>query len=73
MFTVFAISSTHRKYIYVGMTTNLEQRFMFHNADTIKQPKPTNHFPLFTLNSLKLDFKHVKEKSTSNQVAERNS
>ena len=44
--TVYAISSLHRNYIYVGMTSNLEQRLSFHNKGYNKTTKPYLPFKL---------------------------
>ena len=40
MFTVYAISSIERNYIYVGLTDNLERRFFEHNNGKNKTTKP---------------------------------
>lgn len=46
MFTVYAISSIHRNYIYVGLTSNFEERFKRHNAGFEKTTKPYMPFIL---------------------------
>jgi putative endonuclease len=40
MFFVYAISSLNRNYIYVGLTDNIERRFMEHNSGKNKTTKP---------------------------------
>lgn len=43
MYTVYAIKSINRNYIYVGLTNNLERRFAEHNLGynkTTKSYKP---------------------------------
>ena len=40
MFFVYAISSTKRKYIYVGLTSNLEDRIHRHNSGYERTTKP---------------------------------
>jgi len=37
---VYAISSLHRKYIYVGLTDDLERRFKQHNTGQNPTTKP---------------------------------
>jgi len=44
MFTVYAISSLERNYIYVGLTDNLERRFFEHNNGQNKTTKPYKPF-----------------------------
>jgi len=46
MFTVYAISSLRRNYIYVGMTTNLEERFERHNTGREKTTRAYKPFKL---------------------------
>ena len=46
MFTVYAISSLKRNYIYVGLTSNLEKRVERHNAGREKTTKPYLPFKL---------------------------
>ncbi|QLE01501.1 GIY-YIG nuclease family protein [Galbibacter sp. BG1] len=46
MITVYAISSTTRNYIYVGMTSNLEERLKRHNNGREKTTKPYLPFKL---------------------------
>jgi putative endonuclease len=46
MFTVYAISSVERKYIYVGMTSNLEERLYRHNSGYERTTKPYKPFRL---------------------------
>ena len=40
MFTVYAIASINRKYIYVGLTSDLKDRFIRHNKGYEKTTKP---------------------------------
>ncbi|NNT70850.1 GIY-YIG nuclease family protein [Flavobacterium sp. IMCC34852] len=40
MFYIYAISSLNRNYIYVGLTDNIERRFMEHNSGKNKTTKP---------------------------------
>lgn len=46
MFTVYAIKSIARNYIYVGMTQDLEQRLLRHNQGYEKTTKPYCPFDL---------------------------
>jgi len=46
MFTVYAIKSVSRKYIYVGLTSDLEQRLFQHNSGYEKTTKPYSPFVL---------------------------
>jgi putative endonuclease len=46
MFTVYAISSETRNYIYVGMTSNLEKRLTAHNRGYEKTTRPYRPFHL---------------------------
>jgi putative endonuclease len=46
MFTVYAISSLERNYIYVGLTDNLERRFFEHNNGQNKTTKPYKPFKI---------------------------
>ncbi|GGF27518.1 GIY-YIG nuclease family protein [Echinicola rosea] len=46
MFTVYAISSENRNYIYVGMTSNLPKRINRHNAGYERTTKPYRPFKL---------------------------
>lgn len=43
---VYAIKSTTRNYIYVGMTDNVERRFSQHNSGHEKTTKPYAPFKL---------------------------
>ena len=45
-FTVYAISSQSRNYIYVGITSNLEARLVRHNSGFEKTTKPYAPFDL---------------------------
>ncbi len=46
MFTVYAISSEKRNYIYVGMTSDLAQRLHAHNSGYERTTKPYRPFKL---------------------------
>ena len=46
MYTVYALRSTTRNYIYVGMTSNLEERIKRHQAGYEKTTKPYLPFEL---------------------------
>jgi putative endonuclease len=46
MFTVYAISSIHRNYIYVGLTENLESRFERHNQGRERTTRAYRPFKL---------------------------
>ncbi|WKD85187.1 hypothetical protein KCTC32516_00526 [Polaribacter huanghezhanensis] len=46
MFTVYAISSIKRNYIYVGLTNNLEKRLIRHNKGYKPTTKPYAPFQL---------------------------
>jgi putative endonuclease len=46
MYTVYAISSINRNYIYVGLTSNIEERFLRHNSGYEKTTKPYSPFIL---------------------------
>ncbi|WP_226389797.1 GIY-YIG nuclease family protein [Penaeicola halotolerans] len=46
MFIVYAISSSTRKYIYVGLTANLEDRVRRHNSGYEKTTRPYLPFKL---------------------------
>ncbi len=40
MYTIYAIASLKRKYLYVGMTANIEQRLIRHNKGLERTTKP---------------------------------
>ena len=44
MYTVYAIKSVKRNYIYVGLTNNLGRRFLEHNLGYNKTTKPYRPF-----------------------------
>jgi putative endonuclease len=44
MYIVYAIKSINRNYIYVGLTNNLERRFLEHNLGYNKTTKPYRPF-----------------------------
>ena len=46
MYYVYAISSIHRNYIYVGLTDNIERRVSEHNSGRNKTTKPYSPFLL---------------------------
>ncbi|MFC3416488.1 GIY-YIG nuclease family protein [Algoriphagus hitonicola] len=46
MYTVYAIKSKIRKYIYIGMTSDLEERLHRHNSGYEKTTKPYRSFEL---------------------------
>ncbi|PKL82715.1 MAG: endonuclease [Ignavibacteriae bacterium HGW-Ignavibacteriae-3] len=46
MFSVYAIRSRSRNYIYVGLTSNLEERLDRHNKGTNKTTSPYAPFDL---------------------------
>lgn len=46
MYTIYALASIHRKYVYVGLSSNLEQRMKRHNKGLEKTTKPYAPFIL---------------------------
>ena len=46
VFTVYALSSIPRKYVYVGMTSNLENRILRHISGYEKKTRPYRPFKL---------------------------
>ncbi|TDQ17088.1 putative endonuclease [Algoriphagus boseongensis] len=46
MFTVYAISSKTRRYIYVGLTSDLEERLHRHNSGYEQTTKPYRPFEI---------------------------
>ncbi len=46
MYTVYCLSSLTRNYIYVGLTSNLEERIHRHNSGYEKTTKPYTPFKL---------------------------
>ena len=44
MYTVYAIKSDYRNYIYVGLTSNLANRILRHNRGYEKTTKPYRPF-----------------------------
>ncbi len=46
MYTVYALKSIERNYIYVGLTNNLERRYLEHNEGREKTTKPYRPFKL---------------------------
>ena len=61
MYYVYAISSIHRNYIYVGLTANLERRLSEHNFGRNKTTKPYLPFTLI----------HFEEYSTRTEAREK--
>ncbi|OGU62146.1 MAG: endonuclease [Ignavibacteria bacterium RBG_13_36_8] len=52
MYKVYAIKSTKRNYIYVGLTSNLEERLKRHNSGGNKTTKPYLPFDLILVEDL---------------------
>jgi putative endonuclease len=46
MFTVYALKSIHKNYIYKGFTSNLEERLKRHNKEREKTTAPYRPFTL---------------------------
>ncbi|MEW6703010.1 MAG: GIY-YIG nuclease family protein [Bacteroidota bacterium] len=46
MFTVYAIKSIEKNYIYVGLTSNLEERLKRHNKGHERTTKPYRPYKL---------------------------
>ncbi|MCB0487792.1 MAG: GIY-YIG nuclease family protein [Cyclobacteriaceae bacterium] len=46
MFFVYAIRSTVRQYVYVGMTSNIDKRLQYHNHGYERTTKPYSPFEL---------------------------
>ena len=46
MYTVYAIKSISKNYIYVGLTNNLEKRLEYHNKGYEKTTNPYKPFKL---------------------------
>ncbi|MGM0377507.1 MAG: GIY-YIG nuclease family protein [Bacteroidota bacterium] len=46
MYKVYALKSIHKKYIYVGLTSNIEKRLQRHNAGL---EKTTKHYAPFRI------------------------
>ena len=46
MYYVYAISSINRKYIYVGLTSDIGGRFRYHNSGYSKTTKPYKPFKI---------------------------
>ncbi len=46
MYSIYAIKSKTRNYIYVGLTNNIERRLKDHNAGFNKTTKPYRPFEL---------------------------
>jgi putative endonuclease len=60
---VYAISSLNRNYIYVGLSSNLEQRFKRHNDGYEKTTKPYAPFRLiYTENCSDRPSARIREK-----------
>lgn len=52
MFTVYAIKSIENDYIYVGLTSNLEERLRRHNNGYERTTKPFRPFKLLYCETL---------------------
>jgi len=62
-FTVYAIKSLSRKYIYVGMTNNLERRLKEHNQRENRSTKAYTPFILIFSETFKTrNLARIKEK-----------
>jgi putative endonuclease len=46
MFTVYAIKSLNKNYIYIGLTNDIERRLNEHNSGNNKTTKPCRPFVL---------------------------
>jgi putative endonuclease len=63
MYLVYAIKSLKKKYIYVGMTNNLERRLLQHNLGKGKATKPYAPFKLIYTEKFKTRVEaRIKEK-----------
>ena len=63
MYTVYAISSKSRNYIYVGFTSNLEKRLERHNKGYEKTTRPYTPFNLiFTEECIDRPNTRIREK-----------
>jgi len=72
MFTVYAISSEARKYIYVGLTSNLLDRIKFHNIAYKRTTSLIGHFVWFTAKIFQIGHRQDYEKNIWNQALARN-
>ncbi|HPC34315.1 MAG TPA: GIY-YIG nuclease family protein [Candidatus Absconditabacterales bacterium] len=62
-YTVYAIKSKGRNYIYVGLTNNLERRFNEHNLGKEKTTRPYSPFKLIYSEKFKTRIEaRIKEK-----------
>ena len=61
MYYVYAIKSLNKKYIYVGLTNNINRRFYQHNNGLEKTTKAYKPFKLI----------HIEEFKTRNQARKR--
>jgi putative endonuclease len=74
IYTVYAILSSRRNYIYVGMTDNLDRRFNEHNAGLNKTTAPyAPYVVIFTENIMGTRKDARKEKSIGKVVREKDS
>ncbi|MBZ0181496.1 MAG: GIY-YIG nuclease family protein [Melioribacteraceae bacterium] len=63
MFTVYALKSISHKFIYVGMTTNLDERLHKHNSGFNKSTKPYKPFRLIYTEEFESSIKaRIREK-----------
>ncbi|MGJ8683318.1 MAG: GIY-YIG nuclease family protein [Nonlabens sp.] len=63
MFTVYALSSVYRNYIYVGLSSELEERLKRHNSGKNKTTKPYAPFILLYSEELETrDEARIREK-----------
>lgn len=61
MYYVYAIKSLNKKYIYVGLTNDINRRFYQHNNGLEKTTKPYKPFKLI----------HIEELKTRNEARKR--
>ncbi|TXD81142.1 GIY-YIG nuclease family protein [Subsaximicrobium wynnwilliamsii] len=62
MFYIYAISSAHRNYIYVGMTESLEERFERHQSGRERTTKAYRPFKLIFSEALDVERKVAKKR-----------
>jgi putative endonuclease len=53
IWTVYALSSTVKRYVYVGLTENLKRRFKQHQAGRVRPTKPYRPFKIIYTESCK--------------------
>ena len=72
MYTVYAIASTHRKFVYVGLTSDLQKRILRHNNGFEKTTKPYAPFILIYFESaLDRPAARIKEKKLKGRSGKR--